>query len=368
MKKFILVISSLLFSASLAYSQDSGEFDATVERNNDNSKGGTGSYGSKLAKLASFININGYMTNEFFAQQGKDSKFDQHYFNLAATIQLTDKVSAEGMLEYEHAGEDIDVRYAFIDYKFSDAFIVRSGKFLVPAGEFNEYLYPEYISKAINRAWVNREISPSAWAEVGVQLRGRLKTANENITPFYSAYIVNGLHGEEGAGIRSLRGNSREKGANGNKALGGNLGVEINDFTISTNIYNGKYDNASELGLMILGSSFSYNGDKLTIWGEYHMADQEIFTDVDQTETMPLKKNAFYLLASYKVYKGFEPVIRYDQIKLDGAPENDRSRLTVGLNYNVSETAVVKVNYEFIKNDGIEIDDNVFGLQFSIGF
>ena len=368
MKRTSFLVGLAILIGTNAYGQESDEFDSIVERKKETSKGSTGSYGSKLARLASFVNINGYITNDFLAQEGQDSKFDQHYFNLSTTVQLTDKLSAEGMLEYEHAGEDIDVRYVFADYKFSEAFILRTGKFLVPAGEFNEYLFPEYISKTVNRAWVNREISPSAWAEVGAQLRGRINIENSRIVPFYSVYVVNGLHGEEGAGIRSLRGNSREKDTNGNKALGGNLGIEMGDLTFSTNWYNGKYDDTNELGLTILGSSMSYNGDKLTVWGEYQMANQQIFNNLDRTETQPLKKSAFYILAGYKVYKGFEPVLRYDQIVLDGAPEGDRQRITAGLNYHISKTAVAKVNYEFISDDGTDEDDNVFGLQLSLGF
>ncbi len=368
MRKLKLLISSLILISLNTFAQEADEFDAIVEKRTENGKGSTGSYGSKLAKLASFVNINGYITTDFLAPQNGDSKFDQHYFNISTTVQLTDKLSAEGMLEYEHAGEDVDVRYVFADYKFSDAFILRTGKFLVPAGEFNEYLYPEYISKTINRAWVNREISPSAWGEVGVQLRGSIKRDGSKLTPFYSLYVVNGLHGDEGAGIRGLRGNNREKGTNGNKAVGGNLGVEIGGLTISTNMYNGKYDDTNKLGLTIMGSSLSYNSDKLTVWGEYQMANQQIFTSTDQTETEPLNKSAFYLLAAYKVYKGLEPVVRYDQIILDGAPEGDRQRITLGINYHISKTAVAKVNYEMISDDGIDEDDNVFGLQLSLGF
>ena len=368
MKKIRLLLGLLILYSFYSFGQEDGEFDSTIKTSKENRKGSTGSYGSELAKLSSFVNLNGYITTDFLAQEGEDSKFDQHYFNISTTVHLTEKLSAEGMLEYEHAGEDIDVRYVFADYKFSDAFILRTGKFLVPAGEFNEYLFPEYISKTVNRAWVNREISPSAWGEVGVQLRGRLKNLSTSLIPFYSVYVVNGLHGEEGAGIRSLRGNNREKGTNGNKALGGNLGLELGDLTISTNWYNGKYDDTNDLGITILGSSLSYNGDKLSIWGEYQMANQQIFNNLDRTETDPLKKRAFYILAGYKVYKGLEPVIRYDQIVLDGAPEGDRQRITAGLNYHISKTAVAKINYEIISDDGADEDDNVFGLQLSLGF
>ena len=360
----ILTVMSVMFS----YAQDD-DFNAEVKE--DDRKTATGGFGADLAKNVSFVNFNGYITNEFFSAQGSNTTFDNHYFNIFISSQLTEKIFIEGQLEYEHGGKDIDVRYAYADYKVSDAFVIRSGKFLVPAGEFNEYLYPEYLNKTVSRAWVNREISPSAWGEIGVQVRGRLGDGS-GITPFYAAYVVNGLNGESGDGIRNLRGNDRDtKGGNDNKAFGGAFGVDVGkDITISTNYYSGKYTPDNELNLSILGASFYMNKEKYSIWGEYHMATQEAYNDATDPTlgSTDLKKNGFYIQGGYMITDKLEPIVRYDAITLDGAPEGDRSRITLGANYYLAETAVVKVNYELISDDGADADDNVFGVQLSIGF
>ena len=108
---------------------------------------------------------------------GQESKFYQHYFNLSTTPQLKGKLSA---------GE-------------------------IPEGELNECLFPEYISKTFNRDWVKKEISPSALAGAGAQITGRINIENSNIKPFYLLHKANDLHGEKGAGIRSLKGNSMKR-------------------------------------------------------------------------------------------------------------------------------------------------------------
>ncbi|MEO0330945.1 MAG: hypothetical protein AAF223_04550 [Bacteroidota bacterium] len=364
MQKYLLLLFLGLTTAGFA--QD--EFDITIEEE-PKTRSATGSFGQRLAKEASFVNFNGYITNEFKSVQGGDPSFDQHYFNVFISSQLTSRISVEGQLEYEHAGKDIDLRYGFADYELiEEALIIRSGKFLVPAGEFNEYLYPEYLSKTVERAYVNREITPSAWGEVGVQARGRLTKLSPKVIPYYSVYVVNGLHGEEGAGIRDLRGNDRDKSANGNKAIGANLGIEVANIKFSTNYYQGKYTNDNQLGLSILGTSFYMDREKLSIWSEAHTANQQIFTDIDQDEITSLRKYGYYVLAGYKVTERWEPVIRYDQIVLDGAPEADRNRLTLGLNYHIAKNAVVKTNYDIIQNGGEDVEDNQFSLQLSIGF
>ncbi|MEO9871851.1 hypothetical protein [Ekhidna sp.] len=367
-KRLFVSITTILF-CHFIYAQD--DFDATVEE--DKEKTATGGFGADLAKNISFVNFNGYITNEFFATQSDDnSTFDNHYFNVFISSQLTDRIFIEGQLEYEHGGQDIDVRYAYADYKVSDAFVIRSGKFLVPAGQFNEYLYPEYLSKTISRAWVNREISPSAWAEVGVQVRGRLSSLG-SATPFYSVYVVNGLSGESGDGIRNLRGNARDSKGSGNenKGFGGAFGVDIgDDITLSTNYYTGKYTADNELNLSIIGASFYMDKEKFSIWGEYHMAKQEAYLDATDATlgSADLNKSGFFVQGGYMITDKLEPIVRYDAIKLDGAPEGDRSRITFGANYYLAKTAVVKVNYELISDDGIDEDDNVFGVQLSVGF
>lgn len=364
MKKAILFLAAL--TTLNAYGQE--EFDVTIKEEKEE-RSATGSFGQQLSKLTSLVNFNGYITNEFKWVQEKDPSFDQHYFNVFISAQLTERISVEGQLEYEHAGKDIDLRYGFADYKLvGDAIVLRSGKFLLPAGEFNEYLYPEYLTKTVERAYVNREITPSAWGEVGVQFRGRLAKLSPHVIPYYSVYVVNGLHGEEGAGIRSLRGNDRDQGANANKAVGGNVGLEWKDIKFSVNYYQGKYTNDNELGLGILGTSFYMDRDKLSVWGEVHAGNQQIFANEDQTEITSLNKLGYYLLVGYKVTEKLEPIVRYDEIQLDGTPEGDRQRTTLGLNYHIAKNAVAKMNYDIIRNGGEDVKDNQFSLQLSIGF
>lgn len=359
----------LLFTFQLS-AQDAKEFDVTIDENDK--KTSTGGFGAALSKNASFVSFNGYITNELFAQQGRNSTFDNHYFNVFISSQLTDKIFIEGQLEYEHGGKDIDLRYGYADYKISEALVIRSGKFLVPAGEFNEYLYPEYLNKTVSRAYVNREIAPSAWGEVGVQVRGRINE-EANVTPFYAIYVVNGLNGESGAGIRSLRGNSRDTdtGSNKNKAVGGEIGLDLgDDITMSTNYYSGKYSSDNELNLSILGASFYMNKEKFSLWGEYHMAMQDAYNDATDVTSgiTTLNKSGFYVQGGFMITEKLEPIVRFDAISLDGAPEDDRNRLTFGANYYLAKNAVLKVNYELRGDDGVNAEDNLFGMQFSIGF
>jgi hypothetical protein len=325
-------------------------------------RGDVGSFGYRLSSDSSKVHIHGYTTNEYFDGQNSVSTFDNHYFNLFVGANIRGIIFPEIQLEYEHGGEEIQIRYAQVDIKISDAFIIRTGKFLLPSTSFNEYLYPEYINKNISRAFIDRNIVASAWAEVGVQIRGSF---NKNgWQPFYSVYIVNGLQGEEGGDIRGMRNNHRDK-TNDNKAIGGRIGFNKGSFEIGSMLYNGAYSADGKLNLMITGADAAYRTKKLNLRAQYLVANMEV-TPVYGAD---ITRDGFLMEASYIFGKRIEPVMRYDQIDFDDADvTKNKQRFTLGLNYRISSTAVAKISYEVISNDGLSVDDNLFGLQLAVGF
>ena len=364
----------LIFSGHFAFAQEKVEVEELMELSLEElmeyevaGRGEAGSFGYRLAESGAAVTLHGYVTSEYIITEGKPGTFDQHYFNVFVTGQLGEKIVAEIQLEYEHGGSEVQARYAQVDYLAFPWMIVRTGKFLIPSGPFNEFLYPEFITKTVQRPFVNREIAPTAWADVGVQLRGVIPTAGD-WKPSYALYVVNGLEGDEGSGIRGMRGAGgfRDKKDN-NKAVGGRLGVTFKGFETGGALYNGAYTEDGELDLTIYGFDLAYVAPRFSIRGEYQAATQEqdaLGDDID--------KDGFYVLASVILWDHFEPVIRYDQIDegIDVSPEKDKQRWTLGLNYLFSNFAKVKVNYEIVTDDapGSDKDDNTIGLQFAIGF
>lgn len=368
MKKAItfLFVISLILNIKAQQDTINDEFSSMIITK-QNSKGEVGSFGKRLSHLTSFVSLNGYATNEFLYSEDGTNTFSNHYFNMLASAEISERIFAEIQMEYEYGGSQVGARYAQIDYKFNDLFIIRSGKFLVPAGEYNEYLYPEYLSKTTSRAFVNEEIVPVSWGEVGVQLRGQLKINGDSslFRPFYSLYVVNGLKAtSNSSNIRQMRGNALDT-LSGNFAYGGNIGTEIGSFfNIQFNYYTGDYNPSGDAELTIFGTSLGFDNNKLSIYGALHAAEQEYEIDEQMNS---LFKYGFYGQLAYK-YKNFEPVLRYDQIKLDGTETDDRDRFTFGLNYHFYDNCVIKANYEVIKNQGVDIKDNLISVQLAVGF
>jgi len=229
---------------------------------------------------------------------------------------LLDSVSLEIAMEWEHLGleqGDFYFPHAFMDIKAADFLILRAGFFEVPVGAFNEYLYPDFLRITGSAPLFTNEIVPALWSEVGLELRGRILLGlAAHLT--YAALISNGLEQHdpmpmdgvvaEGGSIHDMRFNARDS-YNGNKALGGRVGLELGDFDLGVSGYTGRYTIDAARQLSIGDVDFSYRGRLLTLRSEGAMAWEEVTGAV-------LKKYGFYALAALRPIGYLEPYVQYD--------------------------------------------------------
>jgi hypothetical protein len=87
-------------------------------------------------------------------------------------------------------------------------------------------------------------------------------------------------------------------------------------------------------------------------------------------------RNGGYVELAYRpthidndIIKNFEPVVRYDRFNQLHTPVGfDEQRWTLGLNYWVTPSAVVKLAYEIDDKNGGARDQNAFLMQAAVGF
>ncbi|MBN2182507.1 MAG: porin [Sedimentisphaerales bacterium] len=332
--------------------------------------GKPGWFGNQLEQLGFEPYIHGYAAIDYrdhdFDRGRSIDTFDMHYFNIIVGTNIGDKLCAEILLEYEHGGDDMGVRYGIIDYIIAKPVILRMGKFLVPMGRFNEYLSPEYANKLPDRPYCLWQIVPIVWAETGVQLRGEFELPSKQSVN-YALYVVNGLEqpAGEGGSIRSMRQNNRDNN-NSDKAWGGRIGFKpFEELEVGASYYTGAYTTDGKQDLSITDFHAEYNKNKLTIRGEYVLADQ-------QTSGSDLDKNGFYAEAAYRINSFLEPVVRYDQADLDSGSGHDVERSTFGIVYypnpRLHPMFNFKISQSIIHDDGTGDRKHEFVAQCVIGF
>jgi hypothetical protein len=293
--------------------------------------------------------------------------FDNHHFNLIAVGYIVDDVFAAGEIEYEHAGEEIALEYGYIAYTGLRDIRIMAGKFIVPFGRFNKDLHPTPLNKIPARPHGFSQVMPQTYNDVGLWVSGATPL-NEDMRAVADVFVVNGLMGEDGGSIRSMRDNDREgqvDGIDNNKAIGGRLGVEMPfvGLDLGVSVYTGNYSDTStnDLTLTLFGVDGSFQSSGLVLRGEYVSADQDATGGA-------LSKSGMYLQASYLVGTRFEPVVRYSRRDMPGEAD-DRSRVALGASIYVTPAACVRLAYLLNSEpSGFETDDNDVVLQFNVLF
>lgn len=108
-----------------------------------------------------------------------------------------ERLTFRSELEVEHArleaggaeGE-VAMEQAFLDYRFSDKFTLRTGLLLLPVGILNETHEPPTFN-GVERNTVEQAVIPSTWREIGIGALGSFGSGWS-----YRAYLVNGLRSE----------------------------------------------------------------------------------------------------------------------------------------------------------------------------
>jgi len=305
------------------------------------------------------LHVMGYGNVEYLNQQGSGSTFDAHNLNLILLGQLRGDIFAAAEVEYEHGGDEIALEYAYLAYTRIKYLNIVAGKFIVPFGSFNAN-HPAWINKVPGRPFGFDRVMPATYSDVGLMVRGGVATGRlTRVT--YDAWVVNGLAGDPGADLRGMRDNNLD--ADRSKSVGARLGfVGPMGFDIGASVHTGAYNAEDDLDVTLVGADATFQQAGFELKGELVQATQE-------TATADLKKNGYYLQASYLAGTWFEPAIRFSQMDFPGASNRDLREVSMGASLYASDVGVLRLFYRVNKERSVtERKDNLFTAQFTVAF
>ncbi|HEX9941555.1 MAG TPA: hypothetical protein VGG03_06050 [Thermoanaerobaculia bacterium] len=281
----------------------------------------------------------------------------------------SDRILFNSEVEFEHAGEEVSVEFAYVDFLWRPQLNVRAGLLLLPVGFLNE-LHEPTVFLGANRPDVERLILPTTWKENGFGLFGEAG-------PFtYRTYVVNGLNAE-GFSDEGLRGGRQ----GGSEASAEDLA------------WVGRLDYTDRPGLLVGGSVYTGNSGQgnLTAAGraigvgttivEGHLewrwrglefralgvqadlddvAELNAARDLDGDESVGERLKGYYLQLGYDVLAGrvagraLIPYARWETFNtqeevpagFQANPANDVESLTLGVAYKPIEQLVLKADYQ----------------------
>ncbi len=317
----------------------------------------------KRGELPTSPVLAGYIYTEFFSSKSSVDTFDIHYLNINIAGRVHERVSYRAEFEFEHGGGEDEppfIEQAYMDVWFLRNMGLRIGAMLTPFNRFDEFHGP-LENFLVTRPQMSREIGVSAWKEVGVNLHGNIFILDDFYLN-YDAYVINGL----GSGSR-LRTSRQYRDNNDAQSFGFRLsGVIADKWEAGASYYRGAWDDDGDLNLKMYGFHLIGKVGEFNVFAEYARSTSENPIPIEKG-----KADGYFVQASYLIGGKLRTTVRYgtlDYFDLGdllgrSATDIDRKITALGLNYYLTRSIVIKLEYDFIQDA-----DNLFALQAAVRF
>ncbi|MFL6198618.1 MAG: hypothetical protein ACJ76J_05555 [Thermoanaerobaculia bacterium] len=341
---------------------------ASISGSADESEHGLGPAASKIYRAERGISIGGYGELLYQSPEDGEAEFDLLRAVLYFGYKFDDRWLFNSEIEYEHAGEEVGVEFAYLDYLWRPQANVRAGLLLVPMGFINELHEPTTFLGA-NRPISERIIIPTTWRENGFGLFGEAGPLS------YRTYIVAGLDasGFTAGGIRGGRQEGIESSAE-DFAWVGRLDYNgLPGLLVGGSAYVGDSGQGSDLGVgtRILEGHLEWKWKGLELRALAVQAELDDVAELNReldlrgNQSVGERLTGQYLQAGYDVLAGrggdqaFIPFGRWetyntqDEVPRGFAadPANDVEVLTLGFSYKPIDQIVVKVDHQSFDNE-----------------
>ena len=336
--------------------------------------------------------LAGWAEGMFEARNGQVSTFSAS-FNPIFLWELTPKLLFDSRLEIEPSGGGTNVNLvnAQISYLLNDYIALGVGEFFSPSNVFVERFEAQWINKLPDRPLaVYQGILPDI--SVGAQVRGGFPIGPTRAN--YAFYVSNGpvLSTFDARTAGTLDFNSYTDN-NDNKAVGGRVGflplpgVEVGyGFETSKPGFQGT--SFSRVQALVQSVDLEVTRDSDLLKGRIDLFAQYAWSHVDHAVydpdgslgfgPLPLtaKRDGGYAELAYRPTKldvdflrNLELIFRWDHLSRDpsGLGDPEETRWTMGLDFWLSPSTVVKAAYEWDQPDG-EPNKNALLLQAAMGF
>lgn len=302
-------------------------------------------------------------------KKGGTDQIDFHRMVLGWSYIFDDRMSLHVEVDFEHATTEMELEFAYLDFRILDAINIRAGSMLMPVGYLNEFHEPPLFF-SVERPCVQKYIIPTTWQEGGAGIFGY---PHPDVN--YRLYVVGGLDASSfkgSSGIRSGRKKVAEAPAE-DKAVVGRIDYSgIPFIRIGGSFYQGDAAQGNTelgdagVGILETDLRFQMKGLELTgLYSRLSVGDTDKINAVTG-EVIGEKMIGWYAEGAYHIGKLFMPVgqdivlfVRHEQFNtqedvvssLTADKANDRRVTTSGLTYYPIEKVAIKADVERWENE-----------------
>ena len=314
-------------------------------------------------------------------------RLDFHRFVLFFGHEFTDRLRFFSEFELEHsvAGKgqegEVELEQAFIEYDFDQRNTARAGVFLLPIGILNETHEPPTFY-GVERNAVENVIIPTTWWAGGIGYTHRM---DNGFT--IDLALHEGLKVDPNSAV--IRG-GRQKTANADAddlAVTGRLkytGMPGLELAASVQYQS----DITQEGLDTIDSAVLYETHIVLSRGAFGLRalyagwDIDVDSQIDDPNNPGMRipnpngitangydsQHGWYIEPSYKVTQNFGIFVRYEDVA-GGRSEDEFEQTTVGFNYYLNESAVLKADYQDQEHDDANVSGRDFdGFNLGVGY
>ncbi|HYN21311.1 MAG TPA: hypothetical protein VE078_10155 [Thermoanaerobaculia bacterium] len=347
----------------------------------DESDFGFGPAASKIYRTERGLSVGGYgevlyqnfdSERDDNAASGKTDTFDLLRGVLYFGYKFNDRWLLNSEVEYEHAGSEVSVEFAYIDYLWRPEANLRAGLLLLPMGFVNE-LHEPTVFLGARRPDIEQAIIPTTWRENGFGLFGEAG-------PFsYRTYVVNGFRsaGFTAGGLRGGRQKGNQAKAEDFAWVGRLDFTGVPGLTVGASAYLGDsgQDLVSGVGTQILEGHLEWKWRGLEFRAMGVQAELDDVAELNQvlkltgSQSVGERLKGQYLQLGYDLlaalfpntggeqafipYGRWETYNTQDEVPqgFSANPANDVETLTLGFAYKPIDQIVIKADHQNIDND-----------------
>ncbi len=203
---FFGVLGLMMILSGPGWAQDIKELERRIDIMSDELDALKESGGGGLAER---VHVHGYGELHFIlpTDGSSDGVFDNHRYVLGVNAKLADWIHLNVEIDFEHAAQEMEFEFGYLDFLLGPKLNARAGVVLVPMGFLNEYHEPP-LFWTVERPTFHSRIIPTTWNASGAGIFG---SPMDGVN--YRLYVVNSL--------QSVRPSDFDDGhgAGGNKGL-----------------------------------------------------------------------------------------------------------------------------------------------------
>jgi hypothetical protein len=328
---------------------------------------------------------------DIFQGQRGAGQFQFEEYTPFFLVQLNKRMLLSAETSFTQGG--VGLGQAQIDIFLNNWLTADIGYFLAPIGFWNERLDPRWINKLPDTPLVMHQVIPDGLTVTGLQLRGAKYLFGSPVKMEYAAFLSNGL-GVPGAGKASDWGDlggliGTTGGVNNAMAYGGRIGFWLPTRGINfgaSELVSAPYGVGSGPVYSIWQPYFNYHRGNWDFRFEYGNNYENVKTFIGNN----IRREGMYAQVAYRNYASLrqhlqrlEYVFRFSDAFFHGIDQStvnlssftpltnapvDRNQYTIGVNYYLYASSILKFAYEINSELHRPLHDNVFMMQFATNF